>query len=144
MACEPYQGSDLCARHWEADSESWNLQEVPSSSPLKIFIWPHWVLVAVCGVFSCCTWDLVPRPGVVPGPLHWEDGVSATGPPGKFLCDVFLRQNFFFFWKPQSLFIRSSTDWMKPIIHSMRRWWWRGQPVLHRIYGFKSSDQISH
>ena len=27
-------------------------------------------------------WDLVPWPGVTPSPLHWEWGVSASGPPG--------------------------------------------------------------
>ena len=26
---------------------------------------------------------LVPRPGIEPGPLHWEHRVLATGPPGK-------------------------------------------------------------
>ena len=30
-------------------------------------------------------WDLVPRPGIKPGPLHWECGVLATGPSGKSL-----------------------------------------------------------
>ena len=42
---------------------------------------------------------LVPRPGTEPnwehalGPLHWEHGILATGPPGTFLCWSFLRQN---------------------------------------------------
>ena len=36
------------------------------------------------GIFRCCTWVLVPRPGVEPGPLHWELRVLATRPPGKF------------------------------------------------------------
>ena len=31
----------------------------------------------------CGTWDLVPCQGLNPGPLHWELGVLATGPPGK-------------------------------------------------------------
>ena len=26
-------------------------------------------------------WDLVPRPGVKRGPLHWARGVLASGPP---------------------------------------------------------------
>ena len=29
--------------------------------------------------------DLVPWPGIEPGPLHWELGVVATGPPGRSL-----------------------------------------------------------
>ena len=32
---------------------------------------------------SCGMWDLVPCPGIKPGPLHWECGLLATGPPGK-------------------------------------------------------------
>ena len=28
-------------------------------------------------------WDLVPRPDMEPGPLNWEHGVLAAGPPGK-------------------------------------------------------------
>ena len=46
------------------------------------------VLIAVCGIFSCvmgslgCSmWDLVPWPGIKPGPpLHREPGVLALGP----------------------------------------------------------------
>ena len=34
----------------------------------KIFIWLLQVLVAECGIFSCSTWDLVPWPGIEPGP----------------------------------------------------------------------------
>ena len=42
---------------------------------------------------------LVPRPGIESdwehalGPLHWEHGILATGPPGKFLYWSFLRQS---------------------------------------------------
>ena len=49
-----------------------------------------------CGIFSCgmrtlssSMWDLVPWPGIEPGPLHWKHGVLATGPPGKSLFVVF-------------------------------------------------------
>ena len=31
----------------------------------------------------CGLWDLVPRPGIEPRPLHWELGVLIAGPPGK-------------------------------------------------------------
>ena len=48
------------------------------------------IFVAACRIFhcsmqtlSCSMWDLVPWPGIEPGPLHWECGVLATGPPGK-------------------------------------------------------------
>ena len=30
-------------------------------------------------------WDLASQPGTEPGRLHWEHGVLAAGPPGKFL-----------------------------------------------------------
>ena len=33
-------------------------------------------------------WDLVPWPGVEPGPRHWEHGALATGPPGKSLAQL--------------------------------------------------------
>ena len=32
---------------------------------------------------SCSMWDLFPDQGCNPGPLHWEHGILATGPPGK-------------------------------------------------------------
>ena len=38
-----------------------------------------------CGMRSLrySMWDLVPCQGLNPGPLHWELGALATGPPGK-------------------------------------------------------------
>ena len=30
--------------------------------------WLFWVLVAACRIFGCSTWDLVPWPGIEPGP----------------------------------------------------------------------------
>ena len=48
------------------------------------------IFTAVCGIFSCCMWtlscgmwNLVPRPGTEPDPLHWELEILATGPLGK-------------------------------------------------------------
>ena len=37
---------------------------------------------------SCGLWHLVPWPGIRPGPLHWERGVLAAGPPGKSLWQL--------------------------------------------------------
>ena len=34
---------------------------------------------------SCSMWDLFLNQGSNLGPLHWECGVLATGPPGKSL-----------------------------------------------------------
>ena len=53
---------------------------------IYLFIWLHRVLVAACGIFSWGMRDPVPWPGIEPGPLHWERGVLATGPPGKSLA----------------------------------------------------------
>ena len=54
------------------------------------FIWLSPVLVEAsgifsCGILSCSMWDLVPDQGSNPDPLHWEQGVLATGPPRKSL-----------------------------------------------------------
>ena len=40
-------------------------------------------LVAACGLLVAAMWDLVPCPGMEPGPLSWEGRVLATGPPEK-------------------------------------------------------------
>ena len=47
------------------------------------------VFVAAWGICSRSMWDLVPRPETEPGPLHWERGVLATGPPGSPSSTVF-------------------------------------------------------
>ena len=64
-----------------------------SSFTCLLFIWLCWVFFVTHGVFdscgrwvpSCGTWELVPWSGIEPGPLHWECGVLATGPPEKSL-----------------------------------------------------------
>ena len=40
------------------------------------------LLVAACGIE-------LPDQGSNPGPLHWERGVLATGPPGKSQVNMF-------------------------------------------------------
>ena len=54
----------------------------------KIF-YSLFIYLAVPGL-SCSMWDLVCWPGIKPGPLHWETGVLATGPPGKSLFMFFM------------------------------------------------------
>ena len=44
--------------------------------------------LAVPGL-SWSLWDLASWPGIELGPLHWELGVLATGPPGKSLNILF-------------------------------------------------------
>ena len=55
------------------------------------------VLVASRQVFSfhCTTWDLLPWREIEPGPLHWEHGVLATGPPEKSPYVIFFTWNKF-------------------------------------------------
>ena len=43
---------------------------------LLLFMWLQQILVAACGI-------QFPDQGSNPDPLHWEQGVLATGPPGK-------------------------------------------------------------
>ena len=59
-------------------------------------------------------WDLVPRPGVKPGTLHWEHRVLATGPRGKSLMaglgmlwvwPLTLDAQFGFFPSPESSYL---------------------------------------
>ena len=39
---------------------------------LNLFIWPHQVLAAALGIFSCSTWDLLPWPGIEPALGAWS------------------------------------------------------------------------
>ena len=50
-----------------------------------LFIWLHWVLVAACEVVELLYGGAssLTRQGSNLGPLPWELGVSANGPPGK-------------------------------------------------------------
>ena len=50
---------------------------------IYLFVWLCWVLLVACRIFQL--WHV----GLNPGPLHWDRGVLATGPPSKSL--------FFFF-----------------------------------------------
>ena len=45
-------------------------------SSIYLFVWLRWALVVACGV-------QFHDQGCKLGPLHWEDTVLATGPPGK-------------------------------------------------------------
>ena len=42
------------------------------------------IFVDTCSLLSWGMWDLIPWPGIQPGPLHWELRILASGPPGKF------------------------------------------------------------
>ena len=47
-------------------------------------------LVVACRTFNCSVWICFLDLGSDPGPLNWECGVLATGPPGKSLRGVLL------------------------------------------------------
>ena len=49
---------------------------------ILFFVFNKYFGCAAHGIFSCSSWDLVPWPGTELGPLRWEHGVLATGPPG--------------------------------------------------------------
>ena len=44
-------------------------------------MWLYLGFFAAFGIFSWGMWDLVPYQGLTLGPLYWEHGVLATGPP---------------------------------------------------------------
>ena len=51
-----------------------------------LLIWPHWVLVAARMIFDLQLQHVriwFPDLGSNRGPLYWEHGVLATGPPKK-------------------------------------------------------------
>ena len=52
---------------------------------IYLFIWLSQVLVTACEVFHlhCSLWDLVPWPGIEPGPPALGAWILATGRPGK-------------------------------------------------------------
>ena len=57
---------------------------------IYLFIWLLWVMAHRIFNLHCGMWDLVPWPGIKPGPLHWELRVLAAGPPGKSQHNDFL------------------------------------------------------
>ena len=48
-----------------------------------LFIWLCRVSGVARWMFCCGIWNLVTWLGIEPGPLHWEHGILATGPPEK-------------------------------------------------------------
>ena len=63
----------------------------------KKFIWLLSILVVSHQVFTfhCGMWDLLPWRELKPGPLHWEHGVLATGPPENSPYVIFFIWNKF-------------------------------------------------
>ena len=75
----------------------------------KLFFKIH--LFWLCWVWLDSMWDLVPWPGIKPGPLHWEHRVLATGPPGKSLENYSLELKSFPYTSVISIFL--SLPWGK-------------------------------
>ena len=59
-----------------------------------VFIWLHHALAAVSRNFNIRQgmWGLVPRQGIEPSPLHYDQGVLVTRPPRKSLIMNALKQ----------------------------------------------------
>ena len=90
------------SRTWLSDWTNWTFKKILIY--FYLFIWLHRLLVAAlgrpisaaaCRIFSytmgtlsCGMWDLVPWPGIEPGPLPWECRVLTTGPPGTSLAMI--------------------------------------------------------
>ena len=81
---------------------TWYIFFQKGGKPL-VYFKKKFICLAVMGLscsmwtFSCGVWDLVPCPGIKPGPLHREHGVFVTGPPGKssLLFDRLLRERIY-------------------------------------------------
>ena len=87
--------------HWKIVSGAfvWHSRLSPSQTFHSCLFLPlhtgSVIFTAVCGVFSCSKWDLVPWTGIEPGTLALGAGsqVLATGPPGKSQDDIFITQH---------------------------------------------------
>ena len=95
------------------------------------FIWLLQVFVVAWGIFSCgiwtLGWDLVPRPGIKPGPpasAAWSLSHSTTGVvPSSLLCKSLAPicssdgDNLFFWWRQSQMGPRSTVgvrpEWMQ-------------------------------
>ena len=80
LCCLSHQGS---RSSWEVLTSCRISPKSPNTGVFKkkkfiLFIWLH-----LDGIFSWSMWDLVPWPGIEPGPLQWKLRVLATGPAGK-------------------------------------------------------------
>ena len=74
-----------------------------------LFIWLCWVLVVACWVFSCSMWNLVPWPGIEPGPSAMEAQSLSHWPTREVTVLFFLSKGHF---------KHKSTDWHLPEFES--------------------------
>ena len=73
---------------------------------IYLFIWLLLVLVVACGIFSCGMWDLVPWPGIEPGPpalgaqslSHWTTREVPRTANLKLLSAIILLVLVLLFW----------------------------------------------
>ena len=79
-------------------------------------VWHEWATelnwTTAWRIFSCRIWDLAPWAEIEPGPVHWEHGVLAIGPPGKFSF-------FLYVWKVYIWVTQSCPTLGDPMDHSM-------------------------
>ena len=70
--------------HCSTSSSVFSVVSVPDFSlPNRCVVISHFVAFCLVGCSRCGMWDLVPWPRMNLGPMCWEHGVLATGPPGK-------------------------------------------------------------
>ena len=103
---------------------------------IKTFIWLCGSLFLHTGslifhrgvwTLSLVLWDTVTWPGVEPGPLRWECGFSAIGPPGKSVRHkIFSLQS-----------SRENLRWGAGRLTDTvpRSWWWFPQPEIVLNFG---------
>ena len=96
LQMEQHKTKKLEANEWFSEEHSIpvNICDLKKN----IFIWLRWVLAIILKIFDLCygmrnllteTYGILfPDQGWNLGPLHWDCGVLATGPPGKSnTCD---------------------------------------------------------
>ena len=70
------------------------------------FFWLSLVLVEALGIFSCSTWDLIPWPGIKPGPLALGTPSHSHFISSKVPTLIFSHNSVFFpFLQDKALFI---------------------------------------
>jgi len=94
---------------------NWAMREAQYSEILVLFILLKtiYVFIWLCWIFTMAGRIWFPDQGFKPGPLHWECGVLATLPPGKFPTPFFLffRISFQFSVKVSKVQFPSYADW---------------------------------
>ena len=114
----------ISATRKSLNNTQWNTIDFLKYLFICLFIWLPRVLAVVCGTYF-------PDQGLNPGPLHWEHGTLATGPPGK--------SPHYCFWKSdtkhigRSLWEKARVGWFERIaLKHVYYHVWKRSPVQVR------------